>query len=117
MDKPFIIDKKTYSVMKYIYRHHEVHLYKIRKKFGDDGLTSAIYLCPAFYAAYRDEKGHLTFDISSTSDMGKIGLTPPGNKYVEDRREAFIKWFVPLIVSSVSVAISLMSLAVSIFLK
>ena len=103
--------------MKFIYRKHEVKLGRISKKFGDEALDLALYLCPHQYAAYRDEKKMLTYDISNTSHEGSIGLTPLGNKYVEDRQEAFVKWFVPLVTSSISVAISLMALAASIFLN
>ncbi len=107
--------KKTYRIMKYIYRKHEVKLKRIVKKFGEDADVSALYLCPRYYAAYRDPTGRVTFDISYAHCDGYIGLTPLGNKYVEDRREAFVKWFVPLVTSSISVAISLMALAASIF--
>ncbi|MDO5344414.1 MAG: hypothetical protein Q4E91_01565 [Lachnospiraceae bacterium] len=117
MEIPFIIDKETYTIMKYIYRHKEVKLCKISNKFGEDAMIAALYLCPQQYAAYRDESKHITFDITHTSANGSIGLTPLGNKYVEDRREAFIKWYVPLVTSSISVAISMMALATSIFLK
>ncbi|MCM1057922.1 MAG: hypothetical protein NC517_09980 [Firmicutes bacterium] len=114
---PYIIDKNTYNVMKYIYRKHEVKLEDVLKKFGEDGLILAIYLCPQHYAVYRNEEQRLTFDISTTSAEGSIGLTPLGNKYVENRREAFVKWFVPLVTSSISVAISMLALATSIFLS
>ncbi len=117
MATPFIIDKDTYKVMKYLYRHKEIKLYKIEKRFNSEMLCSALYLCPQQYAAYRDESGHLTFDITNTSTNGSIGLTPLGNKYVEDRNESFIKWFVPLVTSSISVAISMIALATSIFFK
>lgn len=117
METPCIIDKNTYKVMKYIYHKHEVKLFKITEKFGDDVTAASLYLCTHQYAAYRDEAKMLTYDISHTSSEGSIGLTPLGNKYVEDRQEAFIKWFVPLVTSSISVAISLMALAASIFLN
>lgn len=115
---PFVIDQQTFKIMRYIYRKHEVRLELIGRKFGDDGIVSALYLCPAHYAAYRNnETKQLTFDISDTSYKGSIGLTPLGNKYLEDRREAFVKWFVPLVTSSISVAVSLIALATSIFLN
>ena len=117
METPYVIDKKTFKVMKYIYHKHEVSLGKIAKHLGNDAVSSATYLCPQHYAAYRDENKQLTFDITHTSYKGSIGLTPLGNKYVEDRRESFVKWFVPLITSSISVAISMMALAASIFLN
>ena len=117
MEIPFVIDQTTFKAMKFIYRKHEVKLNRIAKKFGEDTLVSILYLCPRQYAAYRDEDERLTFDISNTSYNGSIGLTPLGNTYVEDRRESFVKWFVPLVTSSVSVAISMMALAASIFLN
>ena len=118
MDKvPFIIDGNTYKVMNYLYRHKEVKLHKLNRKFGDETAGLARALCPHYYAAYRDEDGRLTFDTSVTSTDGSIGLTPLGNKYVEDRREAFIKWFVPLVTSTTSVAVSIIALAISIFTR
>lgn len=117
MENPCIIDKNTFKVMKYIYRKQEVKLSCISKKFGEDAIIFALYLCPSQYAAYRNEDKTLTFDISHTSSEGSIGLTPLGNKYVEDRCESFVKWLLPLIISSISVAISLMALATSIFIK
>lgn len=115
-EMPYVIDRKTFRVMKYLHRKYEIKLEHIEKKFDEDGRIAALYLCPQHYAAYRDENG-ITFDISSTSSEGYIGLTPLGNKYVEDRSESFVKWFVPLITSSISVAISMLALAASIFLK
>lgn len=118
MDKiPFIIDGNTYKVMKYLYRHKEVKLHKLYRKFNQEIVDASMYLCPNYYAAYRDEEERLTFSIANTSANGSIGLTPLGNKYVEDRREAFIKWFVPLVTSTTSVAVSIIALAISIFTK
>ncbi len=117
METPYIIDANTYKIMKYIYRKHEVKLHRVARKYGEEAATIALYLCPEKYAVYRDENGTLTFDISNTSQYGSIGLTPLGNKYVEDRRESFVKWFVPLVTSSISVAISIIALAASIVFK
>ena len=117
MDAPYIIDRQIFKIMKFIYRKHEVKLSLIAKKFGDGAIPLSLSLCIPQYAAYCSKDKLWTFDTVHTSPDGSIGLTSLGNKYVEDRREAFIKWFVPLVTSSISVAISMMALAVSIFLK
>lgn len=85
-------------------------------------MISAMYLCPKQFAAYRDESGHLTFDISNTSTDGSIGLTPPGKKYVEDRIASFTKWIIPTLISilahitSVAALISSMSSEITVHL-
>lgn len=111
--EPFIIDKQRYKVMKYIYRYKEVPLGKIRKKYGENGFISAIYLCPEHYAAYRDTTGRLTYDISSTSYDGLITLTPLGNKYIEDRQDSFIKWVIPTFISVLALITSIAALIAS----
>lgn len=116
-ETPYIIDKRAFKIMKFIYRKHEVKLIRIEKKFGDGAVPITLSLCLPQYAAYCGKDKRWTYDIFSTSPDGSIGLTPLGNKYVEDRQEAFIKWFVPLVTSSISVAISMMALAASIFFK
>jgi hypothetical protein len=120
--EPFIIDKQCYKIMKYIYRHKEVTIGELREKFGKDKADYILYLCPAHYAAYRDVTGKLTYDISSTSHDGLIGLTPNGNKYIEDRRDSFIKWIIPTLISilalvtSVSALITSMSNEITVYL-
>lgn len=117
MDIPIVIDKETYKVMKHIYRNQEVKLGDLNRKFGDDAICSALYLCSCYYAAYRDKEGQLTFNPKFTSSDGSIGLTPLGNKYVEDKQEALVKWIVPILISVAAVSISVLSLAISIFMK
>lgn len=113
MQDPVVIDKKTYKVMRYIYRHHEISLNKIGEKFGEDGIASALYLCPKHLAAYRDNAGILTFDITHTSSDGLIGLTVPGNKYIEDRSSSFIKWCIPTLISILALITSVAALIAS----
>ncbi len=111
--EPFIIDKQCYKIMKYIYKHKEISMGKLRKKFKRDGADYALYLCPAHYATYRDTTGKLTYDISSTSHDGLIGLTPIGNKYIEDRRDNFIKWIIPTLISILALVTSVAALIAS----
>lgn len=115
MDVPFIVDKEIYKIMKYLYRHQEVRLGKISRKFGEHSVSVALSLCPQHYAAYRDEQKRLTFDITSTSAKGSIGLTPLGNQYVEDRRRSNVICYTPILLSAVSVIVSIVALLVSIF--
>lgn len=113
MQDPFVIDKATYKIMKYIYRHHEVTLGKIREKFGDEGLAIATYLCPEKFAVYRTENKQFTYDITHTSADGTILLTIAGNKYVEDRMSSFTQWMIPIAISLFALAISAISLVLS----
>lgn len=113
MQEPVVIDKGTYKVLKYLYRHKEIALSKIREKYGEDGMIAAMYLCPKQFAAYRDESGHLTFDISVTSTSGSIGLTPLGKKYVEDHVANFTKWIIPTLISVLALITSVAALIAS----
>lgn len=110
MDAPIIIDKHTYRIMRYVYRHHEVKLHKIRKKFGRDGIVCLSMLVSAHYALYKDPDGTYTFDTSSIDPNGSFGLVLPGNKYVENRRQSFMQWFVPTFISLLALIISVASL-------
>ena len=116
MDKTlFIIDRETYKIMKYIYRHKEVTISKLMRKFKnfDDVDAIAIALCKSKYAAYRDTDNSLHFDVFSYSDRGSVGLTPLGNKYIQDKRLSFIQWFVPVMCSIISVFVSILALIIS----
>jgi len=114
MDNDIVIDNKTYKMMKYLYRKNEAKISTLQKKFKDDA-RSLPYLCDYKYALYRKPDGTLTFESSSIHHDGTLGLTPLGNKYVENKRETFIQWFVPILISCLSAVISLMAIAISIF--
>lgn len=111
----FVIDKDTYKIMKYIYRHKETTISRLTRKFKniDDVDAIAIGLCQSKYAAYRDLDNSLHFEVFSYSDRGSVVLTPLGNKYIQDRRLSFMQWFVPVMCSIISVFVSIIALIIS----
>lgn len=110
-----LIDNKTHKIMNYVYMKDEVKLSVIEKKFGTNGINALCYLCNIKYAIYRKPDGELTYDINSTHFDGSFGLMPQGNKFVENKRESFFHWFIPILISCISAAISLLAIAISIF--
>lgn len=119
MDEPKVVDKQLYKVMCYIYKHKEVEISKVIaavKGKVDEADVRIMTLCDYKFAAYRAPGSRTpTFDTCNFDHSGKVGLTPLGLKYVEDRRESLIKWLVPMSFSLVSVVFALISLLVSLF--
>ena len=115
MENETVIDNKTYKMMKYLYRKNEVKISVLEKKFGNDDVTMLFYLCNNEYAIYRKPDKTLTYETKEIHYNGSIGLTPLGNKYVERKRETFLQWFVPILISCLSAVISLLAIAISIF--
>lgn len=114
-DTPFVIDKNTYKVMKYIYRKKKTTISNIIHKFKniEEPDVLAIYLCVNKYAVYFDIDRKPYFDAPSYSDFGNVALTPLGNKYIEDKKRLFVQWFVPVMCSISSVLISIIALIIS----
>lgn len=114
MDNDIIIDKKMFKMMKYLYKKNDAKISVLHKKFKDDARLLP-YLCDYKYALYKKPDGTLTFESSHIHRDGTLGLTPLGNKYVENKRETFLQWFVPILISCLSAVISLLAIAISIF--
>lgn len=113
MSDLIIIDKNTYKLMKYVYRHQEVSLASLERKFGDDSSVAVCYLCSMEYGAYRRPDKTLTYDTSVLDSRGFFGLTIPGNQYVESRSLSFTKWIVPTIISVLALIASVAALIAS----
>lgn len=107
---PCVITKKTYEIMKYIYRHKEVTIQTIDDRFGEDAFLHAFYLCKNKYAAYRDDQTDFTYNATSLLSDGTIALTLDGEKYVEDKLSSFIRWVIPTVISILALAISCFAL-------
>lgn len=109
-----IIDNKTYKIMKYLYNKHGVLFSTIEAKFGSDNACALFGLCRAGYAAHILPNGILTQDVSVISKGSKFALMTPGNKRVEEIREAKLLRRLPILLSAVSVLTSLVALIISI---
>lgn len=114
MEEKIVIDKTTYKIMKYLYKHGETLYSTISKKFGEDNATAINSLCQFHYTAHRKEDKTLSYDTSIIYEKSRFGLTPKGNKFVEDRRETKVITFTPIFVSIVSICVSIISLIISI---
>ena len=118
MENPIVIDRSTYKFMRYVYFHSEVRLCKLYKKFDhndsrDVVVPSIMALCGAKFGAYRRPDGSLTFDYSNISFDGSFGLTPEGNKYVEDHMTSSFQWMSTTLISFSARILSLISLIAS----
>lgn len=115
---PFVIDKETYKIMKYLYHQKLVSSQKLIKKFGFDGYTTVAWLCSEYYAAYKGEDSQITYSPPGPNGHnGYFGLTPLGKKYIEDSVESKMKWMIPAMISILSLAISFSTLLLTIFGK
>lgn len=113
---PFVIDKETYKIMRYLYRKKLVSSKKLIKKFGFNGYTAVSWLCAQYYAAFREENQTITFSPPGPSGHnGYFGLTPRGKKYIEDSVESQMKWIIPTMISILSLAISFSTLLLTVF--
>lgn len=113
MHTEIIITKQLYKIMKYIYSHNEVTLGKLQKKFKNCTSSDFLYLIDCHYAAYKDENKLWTYDITHTSHTGIIGLTLPGEKYVEDKRSQSLQWAFTTLIAFISMLISFLALLFS----
>lgn len=109
-----IIDKTAYRIMKYLYRHGEVKFELISKKFGNDEACAVFNMCRCVLALHRLPDGSLTTDTSFVSSDSAFGLTPAGNKIVEDRRKNNILCVTPIFLSIVSILTSIVALLISV---
>lgn len=110
-----IIDKSSFKIMKYLYKHGEVELGEIEHIFGKDNTTILFYLCHMQHVAHRHQDGHLSFDVSYIDSNDKFVLLPPAKAYVENRHFQFMKWLFPLVISVFSLALSVVSIVISVF--
>lgn len=110
-----IIDKNAYKIMKYLYRHGEVRFDLISKNFGEDNACALFDMCRCVLVLHRLPNGSLTTDTSFVSFDSTFGLTPAGNKIVEERRKNNILCATPILLSIVSVLTSIVALLVSAF--
>lgn len=55
---PFVIDKETYKIMKYLYHQKLVSSQKLIKKFGFDGYTTVAWLCSEFFQS-NEQTAHI----------------------------------------------------------
>ncbi len=110
-----IIDKNAYKIMRYLYRRDEVRFDAVIKKFGRDNACALFAMCRCELALHRLPDGSLTRDTSFISSDSKFGLTPAGNRIVEERRRNNILCVTPIFLSVVSVLTSIIALLVSIF--
>lgn len=118
MFEDIVIDKKMFKVMKYIYRRNEVSISKLKNHFpakGNDNVVPLILvMCSKNLAMLRMSNRVLTYDVHYLDQATSVGLTPEGNKYVEDRRESLLKWVIPIVISVLSLTLSFISLFVAI---
>lgn len=112
-----VLDKRTFKIMRYIYRKHEASYKELSDKFNDDDLSILSVLCDSLYAMYRPPKGAPTKDTSTLHLDGIFALTPPGNRLVEDRIRTNIQLIAPIIVSIVSLLVSITSLVIAVIFQ
>lgn len=112
-----VLDKRTFKIMRYIYRKHEASYKELSDKFNDDDLSILSVLCDSLYAMYRPPKGSPTKDTSTLHLDGIFALTPPGNRLVEDRIRTNIQLIAPIIVSIVSLLVSITSLVIAVIFQ
>lgn len=112
MEKPVIIDKKTYKLMRFMYGKGAVPYPVLEDKFGDDDVLRLIELCRENYATHIVGKTY-TNDASVISNESKFALLVPGNKIVEDIQEAKLIRRLPIFLSAVSVLTSVVALILS----
>lgn len=113
MNTEIVITKHTYRILKYIYRRKEVSLGKLQKKFKKASVSDFLYLVDCYYACYKDENAFWTHKTDHTTATGIIALTPPGEKYVEDKRLASKQWLLTTLIAFISMLISFLALLVS----
>ena len=112
-----VLDKRTFKIMRYIYRKHEASYKELCDRFNDGDLSILSVLCDSLYAMYRPPKGAPTKDTSTLHLDGIFALTPPGNRLVEDRIRTNIQLIVPIVVSIVSLLVSITSLVIAVIFQ
>ena len=110
MSNPVVVDKRTYKVMKYLYRHEGTSLDFIRKKFGIEGFRSSIHLVGSHLACVSEDNNY-SYDYNGKSAT-LIYLTIDGNAYVENRRSGSRRWFITTLISLMALATSIIAIVI-----
>ena len=113
MNTEIVITKHTYKILSYIYRRKEVSLGKLQKRFKKASIADFLYLVDCHYACYKDENVFWTYKTDRTTSTGIIALTPPGEKYVEEKRLASMQWLSTTLIAFISMLISFLALLFS----
>ncbi len=107
-------DKKTMKIMRYIYRHPGTREGKILKLYGDDGFSfTLINLTRELYLIAEDKDGkYFTYnDVPYVSyPETKYYTTPKMNVILENKRDQFYRWILPLIIAGIALLLSVVSL-------
>lgn len=114
-DKTFFsITKKTFKVLKYIYKKQDkgCYLEDIWDKFDQEAHTGL--LVDMELAFYKLPDGTYSNDSKNESYNYQIFLSLVGTKYVEDKLESRNRWLIPVVTSIISLSISIVSLVISI---
>ena len=113
MTPEIVVTKQLHKILRYIYRRKEVSLGTLQKKFKKCAVSDFLYLIDCHYAAYKGENKLWTYDTTHTSHTGIIGLTLPGEKYVEDKRSQTLQWVFTTLIAFISMLISFFALLFS----
>lgn len=103
------ITLKMYKLMKYTYRHKEVHLRDLTKKFGDDAVSDVRLLCSVQFGVIRKTDGKLTLDTDFLDDSDKFGIMTQGEHYIWDRSTMTRNFLVPTIISTIALVLSVLT--------
>ena len=108
MSEPIVIDKYTYKIMKYLYRHEGVSTEVILKKYGSKGFVSVVHLVGSKLACVRYDEQY-SYTINETVPSFYF-LTINGNAYVENRRTSSFRWLLTTFISLIALSVSICAL-------
>jgi len=114
------IDKKVVKYLKIIHRRKGITGSEIIKRYDCKGLAATIYLLKMGYvcAVIINEESDIVFTNYDDTTMEEFNMaewhvTANGNILLENKRESLWHWIVPIIFSSLSLALGI----VNMFLK
>lgn len=104
-------NKKTYKILKAIYSCDTITSADLRNRFGDIGGLLIFLVRDNYIGAQYPDGTYAIFNDDSmpwrdSFDTNWFTL-PRGDLIIEERRWRLMSWFVPVIISAVSLVISL----------
>lgn len=110
-----LYNKDIYKSLKYIKRHGRVTLGQIQNKFGKDVRSSLWYLSKDEYLIYINDDDTYEFAPFSSSETGKYALTMKAEEFLFKRRQTFIQWFIPVLISILILFIELIDIFITLY--
>lgn len=110
------ITNRTIKVLKFIHRNKDCTFKKIKSKFADiDSMELVLLALTDYVLCLRLGKIPTQFldGDFSVSDSDQFWATPNATKLLEDRKQEWLQWVIPNVISGIALILSIIALLLS----